>query len=96
MSHDAVVVGHQPVARLDQEAGGGDRVVRADDERQLAVVGDDGTVEIRQVEMGPRVDDEWVVNSGLQTGERVALEGLQRLRPGAKVVAKPAPAPEGG
>jgi membrane fusion protein (multidrug efflux system) len=63
---------------------------------QLAVVGDDGTVEIRQVEMGPRVDDEWVVNSGLQTGERVALEGLQRLRPGAKVVAKPAPAPEGG
>ena len=63
---------------------------------QLAVVGDDGTVEIRQVEMGPRVDDEWIVNSGLQTGERVALEGLQRLRPGAKVVAKPAPAPEGG
>ena len=63
---------------------------------QLAVVGDDGTVEIRQVEMGPRVDDEWVVNSGLQTGERVALEGLQRLRPGTKVVAKPAPAPEGG
>ena len=63
---------------------------------QLAVVGDDGMVEIRQVEMGPRVDDEWIVNSGLQTGERVALEGLQRLRPGAKVVAKPAPAPEGG
>lgn len=55
---------------------------------QLAVVGDDGTVDIRQVEMGPRVEDDWVVDSGLEAGERVALEGLQRLRPGTKVVAK--------
>jgi membrane fusion protein (multidrug efflux system) len=55
---------------------------------QLAVVGDDGIVDIRQVEMGPRVDDNWIVDSGLEAGERVALEGLQRLRPGTKVVAK--------
>ena len=57
---------------------------------QLAVVDDDGTVDIRQVEMGPRIDDEWIVDSGLEPGERVALEGLQRLRPGTKVVAKQA------
>ena len=63
---------------------------------QLAVVGDDGTVDIRQVEMGPRVDDEWVVESGLEAGERVALEGLQRLRPGTKVVAKPASSAQDG
>lgn len=63
---------------------------------QLAVIGDDGTVEIRQVQMGPRVDDEWIVDSGLNAGERVALEGLQRLRPGTKVVAKQAPATQGG
>ena len=63
---------------------------------QLAVVGDDGTVDIRQVEMGPRIDDDWIVDSGLEPGERVALEGLQRLRPGTKVVAKQAsPAQEG-
>jgi membrane fusion protein (multidrug efflux system) len=53
---------------------------------QLAVVDDDGTVDIRQVEMGPRVDDEWIVESGLEAGERIALEGLQRLRPGTEVV----------
>ncbi len=58
---------------------------------QLAVVGDDGTVDIRQVRMGPRVDREWIVESGLQAGERVALEGLQRIRPGMKVVATEAP-----
>ena len=58
---------------------------------QLAVVGDDGTVDLRQVQMGPRVDDRWIVESGLQPGERVALEGLQRMSPGIKVVPKPAP-----
>jgi membrane fusion protein (multidrug efflux system) len=47
---------------------------------QVAVVADDGTVDIRQVQMGPRVDEGWVVESGLEVGERVALEGLQRLR----------------
>ena len=55
---------------------------------QLAVVGDDGTVDLRQVTMGPRLDEEWIVESGLEPGERVALEGLQRMRPGTRVVAK--------
>ena len=53
---------------------------------QLAVVGDDGTVEIRRVEMGPRVERRWIVESGLEAGERIALDGLQRLRNGMKVV----------
>ena len=57
---------------------------------QLAVVADDGTVELRRVQMGPRVDGEWIVESGLEAGERVAIEGLQRLRTGVKVVPKPA------
>lgn len=57
---------------------------------QLAVVGDDGMVDIRQVQMGPQVDNEWVVDSGLEAGEQVALEGLQRLRPGTQVIPKPA------
>lgn len=63
---------------------------------QLAVVGDDGTVDLRQVQMGPRVDDQWIVESGLRPGERVALEGLQRMRPGMQVVAKDAPAEPAG
>jgi membrane fusion protein (multidrug efflux system) len=57
---------------------------------QLAVISEDGTVELRRVQMGPRVDGEWIVESGLEAGERIALEGLQRLRTGAKVVPKQA------
>jgi multidrug efflux pump subunit AcrA (membrane-fusion protein) len=50
------------------------------------------TVDIRQVQMGPRVDDEWIVASGLAPGERVAVEGLQRMRQGMQVVARDAAA----
>ena len=63
---------------------------------QLAVVGDDGTVDLRQVRMGPRVGDEWIVESGLEPGERVAIDGLQRMRPGIQVVVKDAPAEPAG
>ena len=62
---------------------------------RLAVVGPDGTVELRGVEMGPRVDRLWIVDSGLRAGERIALNGLQRLRTGARVVAKMATAGAG-
>ena len=53
---------------------------------QLAAVADDNTVELRRVVMGPRTDGLWIVDSGLQVGERIALEGLQRLRTGMSVV----------
>ena len=59
---------------------------------QLAVIDDDNTVELRRVEMGPRVYREWIVEAGLQAGERIALAGLQRLRTGMKVI--PAEAPD--
>ena len=55
---------------------------------QLAVVGADDVVELRRVEMGPRTPDGWIVESGLDAGERIALEGLQRLRTGAQVAPK--------
>jgi membrane fusion protein (multidrug efflux system) len=58
---------------------------------QIAVVDDDGVVDVRQVQMGPRVDDQWIVESGLEAGDHVALEGLQRMRPGMKVVPKRTP-----
>ena len=53
---------------------------------QLAVVADDNTVELRRVVMGPRTDGLWIVDSGLKVSERIALEGLQRLRTGMSVV----------
>ena len=49
----------------------------------------DGTVELRRVRMGLRVDRMWVVTHGLIAGERVVVEGIQRLRAGVTVDAKP-------
>jgi membrane fusion protein (multidrug efflux system) len=52
---------------------------------RVAVVAADGSVELRPVDMGPRLDNEWLVESGLSGGERIAVDGLQRLRSGMKV-----------
>ena len=54
----------------------------------VAVVGDDGTVELRMVEVGERVGSLWVVDAGLQAGDRIVVEGLQKVRPGVKVEAE--------
>ena len=48
-----------------------------------------GTVELRKVRMGRRVDRMWVVELGLIAGERVVVDGIQRLRAGMTVDAKP-------
>jgi membrane fusion protein (multidrug efflux system) len=56
------------------------------------VVGDDDTVSPRPVKTGEWVGRDWVVREGLKAGERVAVDNLIRLRPGAKVAPKP-PAP---
>jgi membrane fusion protein, multidrug efflux system len=56
----------------------------------VLVVGDDDRVAARQITTGPRVGAEWVVEDGLQAGELVVVEGLQKVRPGAAVQAVPA------
>jgi membrane fusion protein (multidrug efflux system) len=57
----------------------------------VAVVGADNKVAFRTVTMGPRMDGLWVVEKGLNGDERVVVAGLQRLRDGMTVNAKPAP-----
>lgn len=54
----------------------------------VAVVGADGGVEIRRVQPGAGVGRMQLIESGLKAGERVAVEGLQRLRDGMKVEAR--------
>jgi membrane fusion protein (multidrug efflux system) len=51
----------------------------------VAVVGDDDTVEVRTVKLAERIGRLWVVDSGLKGGERIVVEGLQRVGPGVKV-----------
>ena len=57
----------------------------------VAVVGADNTVAFRSVKVGPRVDSLWVIEEGLKPGERVIVEGLQRVKDGMTVTPKPAP-----
>jgi len=55
----------------------------------VAVVGRDQKVSFRTVKVGPRVDKLWVIEEGLKPGERVVAEGLQFIRDGITVRAKP-------
>jgi membrane fusion protein (multidrug efflux system) len=52
---------------------------------QIGVVGSDNKVAIRTVKLGPQFGDMWVVDSGVQPGEKVVVDGLQRLRDGMTV-----------
>lgn len=47
------------------------------------------TVERRDVSLGLTFKNEWLVEDGLQPGDRVVIEGAQKLYPDAKVVAEP-------
>jgi multidrug efflux system membrane fusion protein len=55
------------------------------DRRFVLVVKQDQTVESRTVTLGPIVDGLRVVKKGVKAGELVVVNGLQRVRPGAKV-----------
>ena len=56
---------------------------------QVDVIGPDNRVTVRPVEVGERVGAMWAIKSGLKPGERVVVEGQQRLRPGVQVSPKP-------
>ena len=67
-----------------------ERAVGTDQSRKFVmVVGDDDKVAYREVTLGASVDGLRVVTSGLQPGERIVVNGLQRVRPGATVLPQP-------
>ncbi len=55
----------------------------------VAVVGADSKVDMRPVKTAERVDNLWVILEGLKPSERVVVEGIQKVRPGMIVSAKP-------
>ena len=61
---------------------------------QIAVVRPDDTIDIRTVKLDARVGPLWVVTSGLKPGERVVVEGGDRVRAGQKVRLVASAAPE--
>jgi membrane fusion protein (multidrug efflux system) len=54
---------------------------------QAAVVGEGDKVAFRTVKPGEQVDNAWIVDEGLNAGERIVIEGLQKIRDG--MVVKP-------
>ncbi len=59
------------------------------------VVGPDGKAEARPLEVERAIGDRWLVTKGLAPGERVIVDGLQKVRPGAPVKAVPFAGKEG-
>jgi membrane fusion protein (multidrug efflux system) len=53
------------------------------------VVGEDGIVQSRRLEVAQMVGTGWLVKSGIAAGDRVIVEGLQAARPGQKANAVP-------
>ncbi len=80
VERNAVVI---PQRAVSQSQGGA----------QVFVVGDKDVVELRRVVLGPGWENSWIISAGLRGGERVVVEGLQKVRPGEPVAPKPAPAP---
>jgi membrane fusion protein (multidrug efflux system) len=63
-------------------------------EATAVVVGPDNKVALRHIKVNRAVGNAWLIDSGLAAGERVIVEGLQKVRPGAAaapVEAAPAP-----
>jgi membrane fusion protein (multidrug efflux system) len=58
----------------------------------VALVADDGTVVHRNIDLGEQGEGRWTVRDGLKPGERVIVDGWQKVQPGQRVDARPAPA----
>jgi membrane fusion protein (multidrug efflux system) len=56
---------------------------------QVAVVGSDHKVTLRTVKVGEQVDGLWIIADGLEPGERVVTQGLQKVKDGMVVRAMP-------
>lgn len=49
------------------------------------IVGSNDKVEMRTLRTGPAINDKWLVIDGLKSGDRVIVEGSQKVRPGMQV-----------
>jgi len=62
----------------------------ADQQGVYVFVVEDGKAAIRRVKLGGELGPDSIVDSGLSGGEQVIVEGTERVRPGASVIASPA------
>lgn len=69
-------------------------LIRSAQGASVLVVGADGNVAALPVKAPQAVGDRWVITEGLKGGEKVIVEGLQKVRPGAPAKAVPFQAPK--
>jgi multidrug efflux system membrane fusion protein len=63
-----------------------DQAVGTDQDRKFALVlGAENKIEYRAITLGPMIDGLRVVKAGLKGGEKIVVNGLQRVRPGMPV-----------
>jgi multidrug efflux system membrane fusion protein len=70
----------EPALAVAERAIGTDQ-----DKKYVLVVDGDNKVAYREVTLGPSVEGLRIVTGGLKPGERIVVNGLQRVRPGAVV-----------
>ena len=73
-----------PVLAVTERAIGTDQ-----NKKFVMVVGEDNKAAYREVTLGAMTDDLRIVTSGLDAGERIVVNGLQRVRPGDVVAPEP-------
>jgi membrane fusion protein (multidrug efflux system) len=56
---------------------------------QVVVIGPDNKATFRAVKVGDKIGNNWMITDGLQPGEKVVAEGLQKVRDGMTVTAEP-------
>jgi hypothetical protein len=66
-------------------------VIQVQGTYSLAVVGAGDKVQLRRVEVGPSAGGSRIVSSGVEAGERVVVDGVQKVSDGATVIAALAP-----
>jgi RND family efflux transporter MFP subunit len=79
-----VVIERRPNALLVPQTA----IVRSQGVDTVYVVNSQNEVQLRSVALGPQYGQAFVVASGLNAGERVVVQGTQKVQPGVKVVIK--------
>jgi RND family efflux transporter MFP subunit len=69
-----------PALLVDEKAIGTDQA-----QKFVLTLTSTNTVEYRPVKLGPSIDGKRVIRSGLEAGEKVVVNGIQRVRPGMPV-----------
>src|SRR4029079_2132687 len=78
-------------AKSEQALLVSERAIGTDqDKRFVIVVGADNKAVWRQATLGGTANGQRIVTAGLEPGERIVVNGLQRVRPGAQLAPQPA------